>query len=217
MTAAAHAAPVHLPRFYPILDRDLLQQHDLDAAEAAAQLRDAGCTLIQYRNKSEPAGVVLAEALRLREQLPPTTVRLLLNDRVDLARLSGADGIHVGQTDLAPADARHVLAPGQVLGLSTHSLAQFRAALEELVDYLAIGPIFSTSTKFDADPVVGLDLLRQARSLTQKPIVAIGGITLANAARVIEAGADSVAVISALFASSGTFAANARSFLHALK
>lgn len=206
----------HLPRLYPILDRDLLLHHNLDLATAAAQLRDAGCTLIQYRNKSEPAGTVLAEAILLRQQLPPTTVRLLLNDRVDLARLSGADGAHVGQTDLAPALARRVLAPGQILGLSTHSLSQFHAALEDPIDYLAIGPIFPTSTKSDTDPVVGLNLLRQARTLTHKPIVAIGGITLANAASVIEAGADSVAVISALLAPANTLAGNARSFLRTL-
>lgn len=206
-----------LPRLYPILDRDLLFHHNLDAAIAAAQLRDAGCTLIQYRNKSQPAGTVLAEALRLRQQLPPGTVRLLLNDRVDLARLSGADGAHVGQTDLAPADARRVLASSQILGLSTHSLPQLHAALDEPVDYFAIGPIFATSTKSDADPVVGLDLLRQARALTPKPIVAIGGITLANAARVIEAGADSVAVISALLTPASTLASNARSFLSNLQ
>lgn len=208
--------PFHIPRLYPILDRDLLLHHRLDLAEAAAQLRDAGCTLIQYRNKSEPAGTIFAQALRLREQLPPTAVRILLNDRVDLARLSGADGAHVGQTDLAPADARRVLSPGQILGLSAHTVPQFRAALAEPVDYLAIGPIFPTSTKSDADPVVGLDLLRQIRASTDKPIVAIGGITLANAPSVIEAGADAVAVISALFSPASTFAANARSFLRTL-
>ncbi len=208
--------PFHLPRLYPILDRDFLLLHNLDLVEAAAQLRDAGCTLIQFRNKSEPAGAILAQALRLRDQLPPTAVRLLLNDRVDLARLSAADGAHIGQTDLAPADARRVLAPGQILGLSTHTLPQFRAALDEPVDYLAIGPIFPTSTKSDADSVVGLDLLRQVRALTDKPIVAIGGITLANAGSVIEAGADSVAVISALLSPASNLDAYARSFFRIL-
>ncbi len=211
------AAPFRLPRLYPILDHDLLEQHGLTPTEAAAHLRDAGCTLLQYRNKTRPAALVLAEAHRLRAELPPGTVRLLLNDRVDLALLAAADGAHVGQTDLAPADARCILAPGQILGLSTHSLAQFRAALAQPVDYLAVGPVFATSTKPDADSVVGLDLLRQARALTRRPLVAIGGITLANAPSVIEAGADSVAVISALLHPAGSLAGNARNFLQTLQ
>ena len=211
------AAPFRLPRLYPILDHDLLRHHGLTPAVAAAHLRDAGCTLLQYRNKSQDDATVLAEARRLRAELPPGGVRLLLNDRVDLALLSAADGAHLGQTDLAPTDARRLLPPGQILGLSTHSLAQFRAALAEPVNYLAIGPIFATSTKSDADPVVGLDLLREARALTPRPIVAIGGITLANARSVIDAGADSVAIISALLTPSGSLARNAASFLRELR
>ncbi len=210
------AIPLHLPCLYPILDRDVLLHHRLDAAEAAAQLSDAGCTLIQYRNKSDRAGTILAEALRLRKQLPSAICQLLLNDRVDLARLAHFDGAHVGQTDLVPVEARRVQAPGEILGLSTHTLDQFRRALAEPVDYIAIGPIFATSTKTDAQAVVGLDLLRQARALTAKPIVAIGGITPENAPSVVAAGATSVAVISALFTSSGTVASAARSFLRGL-
>lgn len=217
MTTPADPLQFQLPRLYPILDRDLLHHQGLHLVEAAAQLRDAGCTLVQYRNKSEPAGIVLSEAMRLRAHLPPATCKFLLNDRVDLARLSATDGAHVGQTDLSPAEARRVLAPDQILGLSTHTLAQLRAALTQPVDYIAIGPIFPTSTKSDADPVVGLDLLRQARALTPKPLVAIGGITLVNAPSVIEAGADSVAVISALFRRSGNLAGSARDFLRALR
>lgn len=211
-----HAPRLELPRLYPILDRDVLARHGLDPVRAARELVDAGCTLLQYRNKTDPAGILLEQAQSLREQLPSGACKLLLNDRTDLARLADFDGAHVGQTDLAPADARRVLAPGQLLGLSTHSLDQLRAALSEPVDYIAIGPIFATSTKSDADPVVGLDLLRAARALTPKPLVAIGGITLANAPSLLAAGADSVAVISALLSPLASLANIAQSFLRAL-
>lgn len=211
-----HAPRLELPRLYPILDRDVLARHGLDPVRAARELVDAGCTLLQYRNKTDPPGILLEQAQRLREQLPSGACKLLLNDRTDLARLANFDGAHVGQTDLAPADARRVLAPGQLLGLSTHALDQLRAALSEPVDYIAIGPIFATSTKSDADPVVGLDLLRAARALTPKPLVAIGGITLANAPSVLAAGADSVAVISALLSPLASLANIAQSFLRAL-
>ena len=210
------ASTIQLPRLYPILDRDVLAHRGLDLLEAARELVDAGCPLLQYRNKTDPAGVVFEQAERLREHLSPAVSRLILNDRVDLARLARFEGAHVGQSDLAPIDARRVLAPDQLLGRSTHSLEQFRAALAEPVDYIAIGPIFVTSTKSDADPVVGLDLLRAARALTSKPIVAIGGITLANAPSVLGAGADSVAIIGALFSSEASLTKNVRRFFRAL-
>jgi thiamine-phosphate pyrophosphorylase len=115
-----------------------------------------------------------------------------------VARIAGADGVHVGQEDLPPAACRTVLGAGALVGLSTHDLAQVSAAVREPIDYLAVGPVFPTRTKANPDPVVGLDLVRRARDLWSGPLVAIGGITAANAAEVVRAGADGVAVISAL-------------------
>ena len=122
---------------------------------------------------------------------------LVVNDRPDVARLAGADGVHVGQDDLAPADVRALL-PGGIVGVSTHDRAQLAAAASSGADYVAVGPVFATTSKARPDPVVGLELLRAARGLTRAPLVAIGGITAENAADVIAAGADGVAVIGAL-------------------
>jgi thiamine-phosphate pyrophosphorylase len=125
-------------------------------------------------------------------------VRLIMNDRTDLCLAADFDGVHVGQEDLSPESVRKIIGPGRWLGVSTHNPDQLREADLTSADYLAIGPVFSTSSKDKPDPVVGLEGVRRARALTRKPLVAIGGITRANAASVIEAGADSVAVISDL-------------------
>jgi thiamine-phosphate pyrophosphorylase len=119
----------------------------------------------------------------------------LVNDRADVAFLAGATGVHVGQEDLGVAEARSVMGPAKLVGVSTHNLEQFQRAAQTTADYLAVGPVFSTSTKANPDPVVGIEFIRRMRPLTDKPIVAIGGITLEHAAEVVEAGADSVAVI----------------------
>jgi thiamine-phosphate pyrophosphorylase len=121
-----------------------------------------------------------------------------VNDRPDVAALAGAGGVHVGQDDLEVESARRVIGPEKWVGISTHNLRQFQEAASTSADYIAIGPIFSTSSKANPDPEVGVEFLRKARLLTQKPIVAIGGISLERAAEVIEAGADSVAVISGI-------------------
>jgi len=139
----------------------------------------------------------------------------IVNDRADLARITGADGVHVGQDDLPVGEARRVLLAGQRVGVSTHTRAQFEEAGATSADYIAFGPIFPTGSKERPDPVVGLDRLREMRGLTRKPLVAIGGITLDNAASVIEAGADSVAVIHDLLAAED-IGAQARKFLQAL-
>jgi len=131
---------------------------------------------------------------------PTGPMRLILNDRVSIFDPSLWDGVHVGQDDLAPREARDLIGPDAILGVSTHNDAQVIAADQEPVDYIAIGPVFSTSTKSDTSPTIGLAGVRSARALTRKALVAIGGITLANAAQVCEAGADSVAVIAAIFA-----------------
>ena len=128
----------------------------------------------------------------------PPYLRLIMNDRADLCLAAELDGVHVGQEDLSPESVRAIIGPDRWLGVSTHNPEQLREADETSADYLAIGPVFATSSKENPDPVVGLEGVRRARALTRKPLVAIGGITRANAASVIAAGADSVAVISDL-------------------
>jgi thiamine-phosphate pyrophosphorylase len=164
---------------------------------AAEELAAAGCTPLQYRNKSGNALRMLHQARELRARLVPN-VKLIMNDRADLCVAAQYDGLHVGQDDLLPESARSIIGPTRWLGVSTHNPEQLAEADKTSADYLAIGPIFATSSKANPDPVVGLEGLRRARELTRKPLVAIGGITCANARSVIEAGADSVAVISDL-------------------
>lgn len=140
---------------------------------------------------------MLQQARYLRERLP-SSVRLIMNDRPDLCLAAEFNGVHVGQDDLSPESVRRIIGPNRWLGVSTHNPGQLKDADQTSADYVAIGPVFATSSKQKPDPVVGLEGVRRARALTQKPLVAIGGITRANAASVIEAGADSVAVISDL-------------------
>ena len=204
---------MNLSAFYTIIDADLLNSRGVRLRKFAVGLRSAGVTLIQYRNKSGSPKEILAAAAILREVFNGLDCQLILNDRPDLAVLAAFNGVHVGQTDLAPDDARRVLTPSQLLGVSTHTDDQVRAADLTSADYIAIGPIFATSSKETPDPVVGLEGLRRARALTAKPLVAIGGITRANARSVIEAGADSVAIISALFAEGESVEKVARDFL----
>jgi thiamine-phosphate pyrophosphorylase len=185
-----------LPRLYPILDASCFPSAR-DLITAAEELASAGVTLIQYRNKSGDARVMLEQARELKRCLDKK-VKLIMNDRADLALVADFDGVHVGQDDLSPESVRRIIGPERWLGVSTHNPDQLREADLTSADYLAIGPVFSTSSKDKPDPVVGLEGVRRARRLTRKPLVAIGGITRANAASVLEAGADSVAVISDL-------------------
>lgn len=180
------------PRFYAILDPGL--RPELPLAELARILAGAGVRLVQLRAKQASSQELLAMAKELQGLLP-ASCSLIVNDRADVAALAGDAGAHLGQDDLPPAAARELLGPGALIGLSTHNQEQMRAAAAEPVDYLAFGPIFATPSKDKPDPVVGCEGLREVRSLTEKPLVAIGGITAENAASVIEAGADSVAVI----------------------
>ncbi len=195
-----------LPRLYPILDAGCFP-NAFDLIDAAEELAAAGVTLIQYRNKSGDGRVMLEQARELRRQsragAPAPRVRLIMNDRSDLALAAGFDGVHVGQDDLLPESVRRIIGADRWLGVSTHSPEQLAQADQTSADYLAIGPVFSTSSKEKPDPVVGLEGVRRARQLTRKPLIAIGGITRANAASVIEAGADSVAVISDLLREPG--------------
>jgi thiamine-phosphate pyrophosphorylase len=185
-----------LPRLYVILDAALLT---IPEADCAQRLADAGVRLLQYRHKSASSRELLDSSSRLSGVLIPRGVTFIVNDRVDVALLAGASGVHVGQEDLEAEAARSVIGPSRLVGVSTHNREQFQRATATSADYIAVGPIFSTSTKTNADPVVGTEFIRQIRPLTNKPIVAIGGITLDRAAEVIQAGADSVAVISDVF------------------
>jgi thiamine-phosphate pyrophosphorylase len=192
---------IQLPRLYCIVDSAFLPTTEevLGYVEALAA---GGCTLLQYRNKSGNARVMLEQARELRQRLragvPAPQVRLIMNDRADLCLAAEFDGVHVGQDDLSPDSVRAIVGPDRWLGVSTHNPGQLREADSMPADYLAIGPVFTTSSRERPDPVIGLAGVRRARELTRKPLVAIGGITRANAASVIEAGADSVAVISDL-------------------
>ena len=182
-----------LPPLYVILDAALLTVPETECAE---KLVGAGVRLLQYRNKQASARELFESSKQLSSLLIPQGVTFVVNDRADVSLAAEASGVHVGQEDLGVEAARCVIGAGKVLGVSTHSLQQFKYAAATSADYLAVGPVFSTSTKAKPDPVVGIELIRQVRSLTDKPIVAIGGITLERASEVIEAGADSVAVIS---------------------
>jgi thiamine-phosphate pyrophosphorylase len=164
---------------------------------AAEELADGGVTLLQYRNKSGNARLMLEQAEELKRRIG-ASAKLIMNDRADLCLAAGFDGVHVGQDDLSPAGARRVIGDKLWLGVSTHSPEQVKISDATSADYIAIGPVFATSSKANPDPVVGLEGVRIARSLTRKPLVAIGGITRANCRAVIDAGADSVAVISDL-------------------
>ena len=180
------------PRLYAILDPTLLTSSELDLAEALA---GSGVELIQYRNKTASSRQFFDLSRQLSSALGPRGVRLIVNDRPDIALLSGAGGVHVGQDDLSVEDARAICGPDRWVGVSTHTLDQLAAADRTSADYIAFGPIFPTATKKNPDPVVGTELLRKARQMTKKPLVAIGGITLDRAAEVYRAGADSLAVI----------------------
>jgi thiamine-phosphate pyrophosphorylase len=178
-------------------------------------LRQAGIRFLQYRDKEAADEIVLQRAALLRTIFPDSC--LILNDRVSLAAAAHYDGIHVGQEDLCPAQTRATLGPAALIGVSTHTEDQIRRATASPADYIAIGPVFATASKLDPDPVVGLDGVRAARAMTTKPLVAIGGINRSNCALVIEAGADSVAVISDLIPRTGSSTAKlVEEFLAAL-
>jgi len=185
-----------LPRLYPIVDASCFREYAALFA-ASEELAAAGCTLLQYRNKSGNARQMLDQARELRARLGPS-VKLIMNDRADLCLAADFDGLHLGQDDLSPESARRIIGPNRSLGISAHNPEQVAEADKTSADYIAIGPVFATSSKSNPDPVVGLDGVRRARTLSRKPLVAIGGITRANARSVIDAGADSVAAISDL-------------------
>jgi thiamine-phosphate pyrophosphorylase len=213
---------VTLPPLYPIIDFSCFatrQDPVWAIVRYAEELINAGATILQLRDKSEPAHIrrFLSCARELRRATMDKAT-LVINDRLDLCLAAEADGVHLGQDDLSPAAARRIFdqtifdqmnggnkgdGKNRIIGFSTHNLAQVREADTLPIDYIAIGPVFATGSKTNPDPVVGLEDVRQARQATQKPLVAIGGITRQNCREVKEAGADAVAVISDLLESPG--------------
>jgi thiamine-phosphate pyrophosphorylase len=187
---------IYLPRLYAILDCSAFPNTDA-LCVAGQELVAGGVTLIQYRNKNDDARVILDHACELKRCVG-TSAKLILNDRADLCVATDFDGVHVGQDDLSPAGVRKVIGDQLWLGVSTHNPEQVIEADKTSADYIAVGPVFGTFSKEKPDPVIGLEGVHQARALTRKPLVAIGGITRATCQSVIEAGADSVAVISDL-------------------
>ena len=186
----------HLPGVYPLTD---LQLSGLSHSEQLSRFAAGGATLVQLREKNLSGKEFYKEALRAVEVARKLNVKLIINDRVDVALAVGADGVHLGQDDLPPSAARKLLGDNAIIGYSTHNIAQAQAAISFPVDYVAVGPIFSTSSKIDTEPALGLERLSEIRKvLGTTPLVAIGGITAANAKEVLAAGADSVAVISGL-------------------
>jgi thiamine-phosphate pyrophosphorylase len=205
--------PSPLPRLYAIIDAQ--RTAGRAPGQVASELLAAGVRLFQYRDKAGTPREVFAQLRVLVPMVHAEGGWLIVNDRADLALVAEADGVHLGQADLSARAARRVLRPGQWIGWSAHNLSQIRQPEVEFADYLAIGPIFSTASKRAPDPVVGLENLQRARKATAKPLVAIGGITHGRACSVIEHGADSVAVISALM-DAPDLRAQAREFLRLL-
>ncbi len=191
-----------LPRFYPILDTETAARRGVDVVAAAAQILEAGAKILQLRHKGFFSREVFDSLERVAELCKAAGVTFVVNDRADLARLVGA-ALHLGQDDLPPSAARRIVGNETIIGFSTHNEAQLLEAAQEPADYLALGPIFSTVSKQNPDPQVGLEGLRRLRPLTARRLVAIGGITRENARDVLAAGADSVAVIGDLFPEDG--------------
>jgi thiamine-phosphate pyrophosphorylase len=202
---------IQIPRLYAIVEPSAFRENHT-MFRAAEDLAAAGVGLIQYRNKSGNARQMLDHARELKLRLA-TSVKLIMNDRADLVLVAEFDGVHVGQGDLSPEGVRGVIGDALWLGVSTHNPEQVRKADQTSADYIAVGPVFATASKTNPDPVIGLEGVRRARELTRRPLVAIGGITRANCRSVIDAGADSVAVISDLIREPGK---SAEAFLRIL-
>ena len=192
-----------LPRVYPILDTESLERRDVALETAAAAFLDGGAGILQVRHKGHWSRGIFESASAVARLCREAGAALVVNDRADFALLLGA-GLHVGQDDLPPRDARRLMGPDAAIGFSSHNVAQLCAAGGEPVDYVALGPVFATASKRNPDPVTGVEEVRRCRSLIEKPLVAIGGITQENAVDVLRAGADSVAVIAGLLPERGT-------------
>jgi thiamine-phosphate pyrophosphorylase len=192
------AETMTLPPVYAIVDGDVLAKRCLEVVTAAEALLEGGIRLLQLRWKSQFGRHAYEQARQIAALCANAAAQFVVNDRADIAVLLGA-GVHVGQEDLIPADVRTIVGPEAFVGVSTHNEAQFAAAVEEPVSYIALGPIYGTVSKERPDPVVGVAELARLRRLWSGPLVAIGGITRERAPEVWSAGADSVAVIADLF------------------
>lgn len=192
---------VSLPSLNAIVDADAAARAGWRAFDLARAFLAGGVRWLQVRAKTASSAAFFDLCQKIVEEARSLEALVIVNDRADIARLAAASGVHIGQEDLTPAAVRLLVGPAAIVGLSTHTRGQLDAAQAEPVDYLAVGPVFATSTKPTGFDAVGLDLVRHAATLG-RPVVAIGGITLANAASVIEAGASSVAVISDLLSAS---------------
>ncbi len=192
-----------LPRLYPILDTETLANCGVGLETAAAAFLDGGAGILQLRHKGHWSREIFEAARQVARFCREAGAPLVVNDRADFAMLLQA-GLHVGQDDLPPREVRKLVGSEAILGYSTHNADQFCAAGGEPVDYIALGPVFATGSKRNPDPVIGIEEMRRCRPLADKPVVAIGGITPENAADVLQAGADSVAVISGLLPTTAT-------------
>jgi thiamine-phosphate pyrophosphorylase len=201
---------MNIPKLYPILDTALLGKRQFPILEAARILLESGIHLLQWRCKTAIGRGELEQLDGLAALCDKHGAALIVNDRADLAMMSRAHGVHVGQDDLPPAAVRQLMGPRALIGFSTHDRAQFVEAMQLPVDYLALGPIFATANKENPDPAVGPQTLRLCAGVTQLPVVAIGGITRGNARQVLLEGAASVAVIGDLIPES----CDADSFRH---
>jgi thiamine-phosphate pyrophosphorylase len=188
-----------LPGLYAVVDADVASAHGWALVDLAAAVLAGGATLVQVRGKQLSSASLLEVSRQVVALAVPFGARVVVNDRADIAVLAGAAGVHVGQDDLSPADARAIVGPEALVGVSTHSPEQLAEAARAPVSYLAVGPVFGTSTKATGYDAVGLDLVRRAATITRN-VVAIGGITLDRVSPVIAAGASSVAVITDLLA-----------------
>lgn len=187
---------MHLPKIYPITDTRISGLTHVDQVE---RLIAGGATFIQLREKFAPSGEFYDSAKTAIDLAHQHSVKIIINDRVDITLALTADGVHLGQDDLPPAEARKILGPDAIIGYSTHDLEQVNTAIGLPVDYVAFGPVFATDTKDNPDPTVGLELLKQAKQIAGKmPLVAIGGITKDRLNSVLAAGADSAAMIGEL-------------------
>jgi thiamine-phosphate pyrophosphorylase len=201
------------PPLYPILDVDLCRERRLEPLAVLTAFLAGGARFLQLRDKTASSGERLATADTIVARAHAAGARVIINDRADIARLSGADGVHVGQDDLSVDQARRIVGDDAIVGLSTHDEAQIDAAVRTTATYIAVGPIFGTATKDTGYSARGLDLVRRAAA-SGRPVVAIGGITLERAPAVVAAGASSVAIISDLLV--GDPEARVRAFLEIL-
>jgi thiamine-phosphate pyrophosphorylase len=194
---------LRIPRLYAILDFDVAARAGWSLDDLARASLAGGVEILQVRAKHLSSAAFLSIVAGIVELAHREGARVIANDRADIARLAGADGVHVGQDDLAPTQVRDIVGEAAIVGLSTHSTEEIEQGREEPVDYLAIGPVFATVTKAAAHAPIGLETVRYARQLVEgsgRELIAIGGITLDNAREVLEAGATAVAVISDLLA-----------------